>query len=81
MHLGPVAQVLVAVAELAILDQPVRDVDAEPAHAAVEPEAKDVVELVADVRVPPVEVGLLRRELVEVVALAIGVVLPRASRR
>ena len=53
----------------------------KPAHAAVEPEAKDAVELVADVRVPPVEVGLLRRELVQVVALAVVVVRPMPSRR
>jgi hypothetical protein len=53
------------------------DVDAEPAHTSVEPEAKDAVELVADVRVPPVEVGLLRRELMKVVALPRRVVVPR----
>ena len=70
VHLRPLAHVADAVAQLAVLDQPVRDVDTEAGDAAVEPEAEDAVELGADVRVPPVEVGLLGRELVQVVALA-----------
>ena len=81
MHLGPVAHVPDAVAQLPVLDQPVRDVDAEAAHAAVEPEAKDLVELVAHRAVPPVEVGLLGRELVQVVLPPPAVVLPRGRRR
>jgi len=60
VHLGTLAQVLLSVPELLVLDQPVRDVDAHSAHAAVEPEAEDAVELVPDVLVPPVEVGPAR---------------------
>ena len=48
------------VAQLAVLDDRVRDVEAEPGDAAVEPEAQDVVERVAHLLVPPVEVGLRR---------------------
>ena len=53
-----------------------RDVDPEAAHAAVEPVAENVVELVADRGVPPVEVGLLGRELVQVVLPPRAVELP-----
>ena len=77
VHLGPAVHELAAVPQLAILDQGVRDVDPEAGDAAVEPEAEDPFELGADLVVPPVEIGLLDRELVEVVALAAGVVLPR----
>ena len=76
VHLRAVAHVALAVAELAVFDQAVRDVDAEAAHAAVEPEAEDVVELITDGGVPPVEVGLLGRELVQVVLPPRAVVLP-----
>ena len=55
------------VAQLAVLDDHVRDVDAEPGDAAVEPEPQDPVELVADLLVPPVEVGLLGQEVLQVV--------------
>ena len=48
------------VAQLAVLDDRVRDVDPEARHAAVEPEAQDVVELLAHLLVPPVQVGLRR---------------------
>ncbi len=48
------------------LDQRVGDVDAEAGNAAVQPEAQDVVELLADLRVGPVEVGLLDVEQVQV---------------
>ncbi len=43
-----------------------RRVDAYARDAALEPEAQDVLVLLADVGVVPVEVGLLRREEVEV---------------
>ena len=79
VHLRALAHVPGAVAQLAILDEAVRDVDAEPRDPAVEPVAEDPVELRADVRVPPVEIGLLGRELVQVVALAPRVVVPRRA--
>ena len=77
VHLGALAHVAHAVAQLAILDQPVRDVDAEAGDAAVEPVAEDLLELRANIVVPPVEIGLLRCELVQVVEPALRVVLPR----
>src|SRR5207302_8962407 len=67
------------VAELTVLDERVRDVDPEAADAAVEPEADDRLELRADVRVPPVEVRLLRREVVQVVHPALLVERPGGS--
>src|SRR6266511_2675022 len=54
------------VAQLAVVDEPVSDVDPEAGDPAVEPEAQDVVERVADARVPPVEVRLLGQEVVHV---------------
>ena len=69
------------VAQLAILHQPVGDVDAEAGHAALEPEAKDALELGAHLRVPPVEVRLLLREVVEVVPPALSRPAPRPTRR
>ena len=62
-HLHPPVVVLGGgrvVAQVAVLDDRVAHVDAEAGDAAVEPEAQDVVERVADVFVPPVEVGLRR---------------------
>ena len=55
------------VAELGVLDHHVADVDAEAGHAAVPPEAHDVVEGAAHAVVPPVQVGLLGEEVVQVV--------------
>ena len=55
------------VGQLGILEEPVRDVDPDPVDAAVEPETEDLLELGLDVRVVPVEVGLLAREEVQVV--------------
>ena len=48
------------------LDQAVRDIHSETVDAAVEPEAQDVAELLANPRVLPVEVGLRGVEEVKV---------------
>jgi hypothetical protein len=57
----------------------VRDVDAEAGDAAVEPVAEDAVELVADILVPPVEVRLGGREVVQIVGAAFLVPRPRGA--
>ena len=75
-HLRAIAHVRHSVAKLTVLDERVRDIDSEAADAAVEPEAKDLFELTSDVGVPPVEVGLRGRELVQVVAAPDLVVRP-----
>ena len=54
------------VAQLAVLDDAVRDVDAPAGDPAVEPEAQDLVERLAHLLAPPVEVGLGRQEVVQV---------------
>ena len=54
------------VAQLAVVDDAVRHVDAEAGDPALEPEAQDVVERVAHLVVPPVQVGLARQEVVQV---------------
>ena len=54
------------VPQRAILDERVRDIDPEPGDASVEPEPHDVVEGIGDLGVPPVQVRLLRKEVVEV---------------
>src|SRR5438105_3492051 len=59
-------RVLGSVTEVAVLDDGVRDVEAEAGNAALEPEAEDVVELLPDLLVPPVQVDLLGEEAVEV---------------
>ena len=48
------------------LDQAVRDVDAEPRHASVEPKPQDRLELLVYLRVRPVQVRLLDVEQVQV---------------
>jgi hypothetical protein len=53
------------------LGHPVRDVDAEAVHPAVQPEPHRVLQVGDDLRVGEVEVGLLRREQVQV-PLAVG---------
>ena len=55
------------VSQQGVLDDHVHDVDPEAGHATVEPEAQDPVELVAHLLVPPVEVGLVGEEVVQVV--------------
>ncbi len=50
------------VPETGVLHQPVRNVDAEAVHAAVEPEPERLVELRDDVGMVPVHVRLLGRE-------------------
>ena len=55
------------VAKLIVLDDGVRHVDPEPGHASIEPTPQDLVERPAHVLVPPVEVGLPRQEVVQVV--------------
>ena len=61
------------VAQLAVVDDRVADVDPEAGDPALEPEAQDLVELLAHLVVPPVEVRLGRQEVVQVV-LAGGLV-------
>ena len=61
-----------------LLHQPVRDVDPEAVDAAVEPEAQDVDEHVADLGVAPVEVGLRGVEEVQV-PLAVRDARPRVA--
>ena len=53
-------------AELRVLGDRVGDVDAEPVDAAVQPEAHRLVQRRLDLRVVPVEVGLLGQERVQV---------------
>ena len=57
--------------ELGILLQQSRRVDAHAGDAAVEPEAQNVLVLLPDLRVLPIEIGLLRGKQVEV-PLAVG---------
>ncbi len=54
------------VGEIVLLDQAVCDVDAEAVDSAIEPEPEDPLELVDDLRIAPVEVGLGRVEEVEI---------------
>ena len=54
------------VGEVGILGKAVRDVDPEPVDAQVQPKPQDVLELVDDLRVGPVQVRLFRREQVQI---------------
>ena len=54
------------VGERRILSDAVDDVDAEPVDSAVQPEAEHVVHCGDDLRIGPVDVGLLRQKEVEV---------------
>ena len=69
------------VAQLAVVDDRVADVDPEARDAAVVPEAQDRVELVADGLAPPVQVGLGGQEVVQVVLAGRLVQRPRRARR
>ena len=64
------------VAQLAVLDDRVADVDPPAGDAARVPEAQDLVERVAHLVVPPVEVRLARQEVVQVVLAGRLVQLP-----
>ena len=72
---GPVAGRVVA--QLAVLVERMAHVDPEAGDTALEPEAQDVLELRMHLRVPPVEVRLRGREVVQVVAPALAVERPR----
>ena len=67
------------VAELAVLYQRMGDVDAKPRNPLVEPETQYVLELPADIQVPPIEIGLRIGEVVEVVLTCRLVPLPCRS--
>src|SRR5918998_468603 len=67
------------VAEEVVLYELPQNVDPEAVHTPVEPEAQHVVHGLPDLRVAPVEVGLLGIEEVEVVLLRSLVPLPRAA--
>jgi hypothetical protein len=54
-------------AKLRVLGEPVDGVDPEAVDAAIEPEAEDSVQRRLYLGVVPVEVGLLRRERVQIV--------------
>jgi hypothetical protein len=70
-------------AELEVLGDLVSHVDSKPGHSAVEPKAEDPVERLANRRRLPVEVGLLGKEVVQVVLPGAVVERPRwaAERR
>jgi hypothetical protein len=53
------------------------NVDAEAGNAAVEPEPENVVDFVANVVVPPVQIGLVAEEVVQVILTAALVEFPR----
>ena len=53
-----------------------RDIDAEAGDAAIEPEAEDPLELRPHLRVPPIQIRLPGREIVQVVAPALLVERP-----
>ena len=81
LTLEPVHPVLGAggrwvVAKQSVLDDHVAHVDAEPGDTTVEPEPQDAVELVPDRVAPPVEVGLLHEEMVQVALPGAHVGLP-----
>jgi hypothetical protein len=55
------------IAEQAILDDRMRDIDPEARDTAIEPAPKDVIEGQPYVLVPPVQIRLVGQEVVEVV--------------
>jgi hypothetical protein len=54
-------------------------IESEPVDAAIQPEAHDVVDSCADLRIFPVEVGLFLAEEVEVIFISNLIVFPRAA--
>src|SRR5690242_18798899 len=64
------------VAKLIVLDEVPQDVDAEAVHAALEPEADDVVHGLAHDGIAPVQIGLRLEERVIVVLTRALVVFP-----
>ena len=67
------------VAQLAVVDDRVADVDPEAGDSAREPEPQHVVERLAHVVVPPVEVRLAGQEVAQVVLAGRLVQLPRGA--
>src|SRR5262245_63889720 len=65
--------------ELVILDEVPENIDAKPVDALAQPEAHDVVDGVANLRVPPIEVRLRREKRVVIVLAGCVVVGPCAS--
>src|SRR5256885_9057987 len=65
------------VAQFAVLDDGVSDVDAEAGDAAVVPEAVDLIKGIADFGIPPIQVRLLGKEVVEVILPGGNVERPR----
>ena len=76
---GPVVRVRRVVAPLRVLEHLAQRVDAEAVDAAVEPEAQDAEHRLAQLRVAPVEVGLLAQIGVVVEAPALGIERPRRA--
>jgi hypothetical protein len=73
-----VSQVRRVVAELCILDEQPKYINPKAVDAAVKPEPQHVKHFKPNVRVPPVEIGLLRKKAVEVVLP--GLIIERPSR-
>ena len=72
-HVGRRAVAPRVVAQVGVFEEPVSHVDAKAVDVAVEPESDDVIEIVGDGRLPPIQVRLLGGEEVEV-PLPAGVV-------
>src|SRR5262249_15183432 len=73
---GPVKLGCRVVPEEGVFVEAVRDVDAETGDAPVEPESQDPPELLVHSRLPPVQVGLSRQEVMQVVLAGSNVPLP-----
>src|SRR5439155_4127542 len=67
------------VAQALVPDEAGRHVDTEPIDAAVKPEAHDVIDLFAHRVIAPVEVGLFREEVMQVVLAGSLVFCPRRA--
>src|SRR6266576_2556291 len=64
------------VTQLAVFDDALGNIDPEAGDAAVEPEAVDVVEGITNGRVPPVQIRLFRKKVVQVALARVGVERP-----